>query len=268
MPMKRAPDDGAERVPGRFATAEASIEEDLEKYSYGDRVIEEVTRLGIHELPQPQFEEDHLSIFRGVKDSKGRPVQVGTFYEGQIPSIVKNYSLDEITVLYMLAEHWLNFLTYQSMVAKLRKAEAGKKLAYLEVRLRKKAEQKYDKKTDQLIRDEARINPLYVEQDAKYEELKMTSDLVETAVKIAIRNMNAISREVTARVAKLEVKGRADATHSKITDIARRRAQLQQQAAQAEEEMPNAEGDETEPAAESAAPPRKATRPSYDYRKG
>ena len=55
MPTKRAPDDGAERVPGRFATAEASIEEDLEKYSYGDRVIDTVTRMGIHELPQPQF---------------------------------------------------------------------------------------------------------------------------------------------------------------------------------------------------------------------
>jgi len=257
--MKRAPDDGAERVPGRFSTKETSIEEDLEKYSYSERVIDSVTRLGIHELPQPRIEEDHLSIFKGFK--------VGSFYEGEIPTVVKNYSLDEITVLYMLAEHWLNFLTYQSMVAKLRKAEAGKKLAYLEVRLRKKAEEKYDKKTDQLIRDEARINPLYVEQDAKYEELRLTSDLVETAVKIAIRNMNAISREVTARIAKLEVKGRADATHSKITDIARRRAQLQQQAGLAEEEMPDAEGDETEPAAEPAATPRKATRPTVDFRK-
>lgn len=248
---------GGQGAKGKFGNVAASTTKIDESYNIADKIFNQAKSIGISEPVRPTYKEEHVSMFPDA--------QVGGYFNGQLPNIVKNMTIEELGILYHLSQQWYAYVQYQHWYWQTKKAEANRKKEILTVRLRKGYES--ETTSDQKIRDSAKSDSQFIEADALYEESKAMTELLDTQVKIANKNTLTLSKVISIKESELYNGSRQRGFYSAMTRAAR--AEGPDEDANAED--PNQGGNPPRPApfavAKGSKPTASAT-PSGGVRKG
>jgi len=167
-------------------------------YEFSERVLEEITKMGIREPPRPVYNKDHLKIYSNVSE--------GAYFDGRMPMTVRKLTLDQLSDIYGLFRAWFDYLLYKFSMWKTKYSEASAKATLKEAQLRKEAEEKGMKAQDQ--RTYATVDGEFVQLDTDREISKAVFDYVEAQVKITSKNLSLLSREITIREMKFEAESK------------------------------------------------------------
>jgi hypothetical protein len=182
-------------APEAFSTDEVT---GLSTYQFSDKVksrfVEIVGRTG----DRPTLEEEHRGIFPGLMP--------GDYFTGQLPTVIRRLSLDQLSALYSLFGGWYRYLAYQTNLIAAERSEALRQKEFLWARIRQQFRVDSDgkKNSAQTQSDLARKDYRYVKASAHYEELNSLYSCMLAALEVAHQDMKVISREVTIHQAKLE----------------------------------------------------------------
>ena len=168
---------GASDARGAFDDSTCSVEEAFEKYSVADVAIEMMNQLGITTHDKPLIEEDHATLVR---------LPVNTYFDGRMPPMVKNLSLEQLSSVYDLFQRWYGYIMGQMSEWKIRKSEADRKreVALVSARRRHSYDASGKKNPDQVRNDMARQDIFYIEADSEFELARAMYDLLEAHQKI------------------------------------------------------------------------------------
>lgn len=187
--------DESDVAPEAFSTDEVT---GLAAYQFSDRVKERfiATVGGISD--KPVLEEEHRGIFPGLHP--------GDYFTGQLPTVVRRLSLDQLSALYSLFGSWYRYLAYQTNLIAAERSEALRQKEFLWARIRQqfKIDSDGKKNSTQNQSDLARKDYRYVKANAHYEELNSLYSCMLAALEVAHQDMKVISREVTIHQAKIE----------------------------------------------------------------
>jgi hypothetical protein len=187
--------DEAEIPPDAFATDEVS---GLNAYQFADSVKSRFVNLVGVVGDRPVLEEEHRGIFPGL--------QPGDYFTGQLPTIIRRLTLDQLSALYSLFGGWYRYLSYQTNMIAAERSEALGQKAFLWARIRQQF--KYDtdgkKNNAQAQSDMAKKDYRFVKANSHYEELNALYGCMLAALEVAQQDMAVISREVTIHQAKMQ----------------------------------------------------------------
>jgi hypothetical protein len=184
--------NGQNEEEGTFGEFYCNENEGLEYYSFIDRVTERIKSLGVNAPPKPRFESEHLSIYANA--------QVGQYFDGRLPTVIRKLSLDQLSALYSLFSGWFAYLAFVSEMVAAERSETMRKKEFLWSHVRsahKKMGERGKKVNDQEASDRARIDARFIRASAAYEEVNAVYDIIQAMWKVADQDMKVISREVT-----------------------------------------------------------------------
>lgn len=185
----------AEVSPDAFSTDEVT---GLNAYQFSDRVKERFLNIVGGMCVQPVLEDEHRGIFPGLNP--------GDYFRGQLPTVIRRLTLDQLSALYSLFGGWYRYLSYQTNMIAAERSEALRQKEFLWARIRQQFRFDTDgkKNNTQTQSDMARKDYRYVKANAHYEELNSLYGCMLAALEVADQDMKVISREVTIHQAKLE----------------------------------------------------------------
>ena len=180
-----------------FDTDEAT---GIETYTYADRVKNRLAEMGVTgaSARQPVLQEEHVGIFPNY--------EVGTYFDGSMPTVIRKLNLDQLSALYSLYSNWYAYLSFQTKMVAAERSEAlhQREFIWSNVRRQKKNADPTRKISDQAASDLARTDYRYVKANARYEELNVLHQCMEAMLEVTKKNMSVISREVTITQIQLE----------------------------------------------------------------
>lgn len=215
--------------PGQYGRPELSQQEAVAKYTFSDRVIAQLQKLGIAEPPRPVCNEEHERLFSDIAS--------GDYYDGRMPLVIKKFELDDLSVLLTLLQAWLDYVTYQHTYWAMKKAEAFKQATIIDMKIRKVTSKSTI--SDQKVRDEAKVHPDFIEYDAEGAYCKAMSDMLAAQVKIISKNISICSREVTIREQILQRDLRQRGFAKKMTSYVRQQADIEYQSEEEDHDQDN-----------------------------
>lgn len=175
---------------GAFIDPLCTIEMGKKHYSYADKAMEEVQRIGIQEPERPCYEQVHETIFPGSR--AGQP------FDGRMPATVRKMSYDQVSYLYNLLNAWYAYINHKLSYWKILRSQAdgvrGTTKAYLV-----QIYHKVDGHSMEAARNMADHDVRYVEDNAEYEKCCAVYALLEAQQKAASHNLDLVSREITIR---------------------------------------------------------------------
>lgn len=166
----------------------------LDAYTYSQKVEERLEGLGLVGYRDiPVLDEEHISIFPGL--------DVGHYFDGRLPRVIRKLNLDQISALYSLYSNWYGYLIFQTRKVAAERSEYKRKKDFLWSFLRKQYKvidpDTGKKFSDQAVSDMARTDYRFVVADAEYEELNVLYNTMLAMCEVADQDMQVVSREVT-----------------------------------------------------------------------
>ena len=184
-------------------TFAAGEQDALEAYSFAEETIEEYEQLGIATRHRPMVEDVHA--YPGLN--------AGSYYDGRMPSTLKQLTLDELSATLSMACNWHGYIAaqYANVMVMRSEAKARKESIWSIVRnnYRKLGLRWKTKFSDQKLSDFARQDTRFIAANAEYEKLNAMYQTLGALAEVTEREMAAVSREVTIRQAKIEAEARA-----------------------------------------------------------
>jgi hypothetical protein len=185
----------------QFALNEEQVKE---KYAYHKDVVKKIRQLGLGTRPIPKFAEVHETIYHGVR--------AGDYFDGRLPIVLKQLSMDQLSALLSLFANWYGYLSQElGMVAAERsEAKRQKEAAWSMVRMshHKAAKRLGLSFTDQKLSDMVRFDSRFVDYSSRFEELDVLYHMLQGILDVADSDKKVISREITIREAQMETEAR------------------------------------------------------------
>jgi hypothetical protein len=156
---------------------------------------------------RPRLSDEHSGIFPDLG--------AGDYFNGRLPVVVRQLSLDQISALYSLYTAWFAYITFQTNMIAAERSEAltQKEFIWSHTRKQYKYYTDYDdkvkKRTDQQMSDEARCDYRFVKANSRYTELNTLYKSLMDTLEIVKKDMEMVSREVTIVQVKLEAEAQA-----------------------------------------------------------
>jgi hypothetical protein len=183
-----------------------------EVYTFAEDTIAEYEALGITGRPRPILEEVHLGMFPDCEE--------GQYYDGRMPTVLKQLTLDEVSAMLSLSCNWHGYISGQHAIYFAQRAEAKKKKdslwSIVRNNYRKMGRRHGVKYTDQKLSDFARQDKRFVVADAVYERLNVVYNTLSDLVDVTKKELDTISREVTIRQAKAEAEARGRGINNRV----------------------------------------------------
>lgn len=176
--------------------------------------------MGLGDGVKPQLEEDHLAIYRKARE--------GDYFDGVLPSSLSRLSVPQIDSLHTLCTAWLAYVSHQKLryIAKKNFLKAKKDTAWGSIRdwyrTYLKSQGVAATARNQAAGDLAILDMRFIEANAAYLQVSSLLEIIEVAVEIAERNVETVSRSLTAKgiVVEGHARGRADGG-SRMPSVAR-----------------------------------------------
>jgi len=198
MPKLQLGGGGQGSDPESWSTSESA---GLETYDYAENVERRLAELGVTRHDPPKVMKAHEGVL-GVK--------AGQYFDGRLPTVIKDLTLDQLSALNSLYSNWHSYLRYQLTVAAARMSEAKRQADFLWslIRQQRRMDPSTGKKRDpQTMSDVTTTDFRWVTADARYAQEKLLYDFLDAFVEMAKQDMKVISREVTIQENKLLQKG-------------------------------------------------------------
>lgn len=170
----------------------------LNSYTFADRVKERLRDMGLSDVRKPVLTDDHKGIFHSLEP--------GQEFNGQLPTVVRKLSLDQLSALYSLFANWNSYLSSMTNIIAVERSEAKKQKEFLwsHVRRHYKVDKSDKKVSDQAASDLARGDYRFIKADSTYDELNALYNCMTAALTVTEADMKMISREVTIQQTKIE----------------------------------------------------------------
>jgi hypothetical protein len=176
-----------------------TIDDAREHYSgFEEAAVGAMEAEGIPVPHRPKLTEQHDGIYADI--------EVGEYFDGRMPMVVKTLSLAQISALYALFMNWYAYVFAQEKKWKAKMSEALKLNKHIEAACRRlhAHDEHGDKRSDQLARVLAKLDVDFMEAERNLEITKATHDMIEAQLKVANKNLAMISREITLRGMQIE----------------------------------------------------------------
>ena len=179
---------------------------DLEKaYTFHGDIALKLKQTGLANAQRP-FVTTEVAHLLHIKE--------GEYFDGQLPSSLKNLSMEGLSDLHILMASWIHYLTVLLNDVLLERSEATskKEAIWSFVRIfHKKYAKKYQglNLTDQQASDLARYDARFVNANNVYVKLTAHRDCLTALLKVAEQNCAVVSREVTRRETSLNTATRS-----------------------------------------------------------
>lgn len=197
---------------------------------------------------------------------------VGEAFDGRMPTSLRRLSLEQISDLYAAMNAHFAYVGWEAQKIEAERSEAFRQTELMEAlvrRLLRVDPETGGPRSDQKRRDATKIDSRYVEYAARYEELDALHGCMQALLRVANRNMNIVSREITIRDAEIRhaERGRGIQQRANRAMYAERELDTSKRAFGIGEEEPAPEDEEPpdealeqteEPVEVSSEPPGKA----------
>lgn len=198
-------DELSKELPFDDETFGLSQEEAESTYSYADAVVQRLQGMGLDTRnDRPRLEDDHDGIFHELKS--------GDYFDGRLPTVLKRLSLEQVSSLYSLFSAWYAYVISILNEVQTSRSEAmqQKDLMWSMVRMKhlKGAKKIGVNLSDQRLSDLARYDERFVTANREYVEFTALRDCIESLRKIAEKDMEVVSREVTVRDVQINAEAR------------------------------------------------------------
>lgn len=176
----------------------ADENEGMGSYTFSDRVKKRLSDLGIGNYDRPRLEEDHEGLFKHLK--------TGQYFDGRMPTVIRKFSLDQLSALYSLYSNWNAYITSKFMEIATERSEAAHQKSFMLNHLKnhyRRPGPDGSKIPETAVTDAAKTDKRYISANARYEELTALYNMLEAMRDVTSQDMKVISREVTIQQEKL-----------------------------------------------------------------
>jgi hypothetical protein len=168
-----------------------------DQYNIKDYVSERLLNMGILPRARPSIEKTHEPIFPGMQE--------GDQFDGRLPTVVRNLTLDQLSGLHFLMASWFGYVSYQQHLISSELSEASHRREFIKAGLRSDVAKQSDKAvTEKFKSDEATKNPVFVEADSLFAKLEQLYEAIKAVVSVAEQDLKMVSREITVKQIEIE----------------------------------------------------------------
>lgn len=183
----RTPTTGGLQIPQGLGAGKSKLDMLMEKFSTIPAIEQELTRLGIHDMPQPQVALPAVTA-----------------------EVLMTPDSRAYTTLYAEQLGWFNYLAPILSRIEVNLLQAENIFTLIEAEIKdaiyeqNKMLEKKEKMSESEVKNKVLIHPYYQDCLLEVQRYKQFKDRIDTQAKIASRNMTVISRQVEIRRQEIE----------------------------------------------------------------
>lgn len=186
----------------------------MASYTFAGKVKNRLSDLGIGNYERPRLEVEHEGLFRHL--------EAGDYFDGRMPTVIRKFSLDQLSALYSLYSNWNGYIQSKFVEIATERSEASHQKSFMLNHLKnhyRRPAADGSKLPETAVTDAAKTDKRFISANARYEELNALYNMLEAMCEVTDQDMKVISREVTIQQEKtrknfllngFENRGRAD----------------------------------------------------------
>lgn len=173
----------------------------MDAYTFADEVINQLEDIGVNREERPRVADDHVPILTGVQE--------GDYFDGRLPVVIRQLTLDQLSALLSLFSNWYGYLMYQTQKVAVEHSEAQvqAETLYAMIRQQKRIDADGNKRDPTSMTNATKCDGRYIAANSKLVRLKGLYACLEAMTKIADKDMRTVSRQLTFLQTKIEQDG-------------------------------------------------------------